>query len=117
MELLTADDRIDIVGIAANGAESVRLAGELDPDLVLMDLDMPIMDGFEATRRIRRRGGKTQVIILTGVGTTADAGKARAAGAAGFVTKDRMNADLLDSFHELAALAIVFGALDRPTDD
>lgn len=114
---LASDDRIDVVGIARTGAEALELASELLPDLVLMDLQMPVMDGLEATRKIRAGGGRTQVIMLTGVGTASDAQQARLAGAAGYITKERMAVDLLQSFHEVATIALVFGRLDQPLDD
>lgn len=111
---LTMDERIEVVGIARDGAEALELASALLPDLVLMDLQMPVMGGLEATRKIRAGGGRTQVIVLTGVGTSADAQEARTAGAAGYITKDRMAVDLLDSFHEVATIALVFGTTDQP---
>jgi CheY-like chemotaxis protein len=114
---LATDERIEVVGIARDGAEALELASALLPDLVLMDLQMPVMGGLEATRKIRAGGGRTQVIVLTGVGTSADAQEARAAGAAGYITKDRMAIDLLDSFHEVATIALVFGTIDQPPLD
>jgi CheY-like chemotaxis protein len=112
---LATDERIDVVGIATTGTEALELTSSLLPDLVLMDLQMPVMDGLEATRKIRSGGGRTQVIMLTGVGTASDAQEARRAGAAGYITKERMAVDLLQSFHEVATIALVFGTLDQPT--
>lgn len=114
---LASDERIDVVGIATTGAEALELTSELLPDLVLMDLQMPVMDGLEATRKIRSGGSRTQVIMLTGVGTASDAQEARLAGAAGYITKERMAIDLLQSFHEVATIALVFGTLDQPMQD
>ncbi|MBW3557431.1 MAG: response regulator transcription factor [Actinobacteria bacterium] len=77
-----------IVGEAADGEEAVRLALELTPDVVLMDISMPVLDGVEATRQVRRQCPATQVVVLT---MHADADLVRRAlqsGAAGYLTKD-----------------------------
>src|SRR3954447_3517522 len=59
------DAGFDVVGEAADGAEAVRLAEELHPDVILMDVTMPVLDGVEATRQVRDRVPGTQVVILT----------------------------------------------------
>jgi DNA-binding NarL/FixJ family response regulator len=64
--ILRAEESIEIVGRAADGREAVRLTEELAPDVVLMDLSMPRLDGFEATRRIRSDTPGTAVVVLTG---------------------------------------------------
>src|SRR6266850_6364324 len=79
---LSADGRIDVVGIAANGEEAVQLSSLLQPDVILMDLKMPLMDGVEATRLIV--GGampRPRVLILTGSDEPDALRRARAAGA------------------------------------
>jgi DNA-binding NarL/FixJ family response regulator len=87
-------DGLDVVGRAQDGREAARLARLLLPDLVLLDLDMPVMDGIEATRRIRRALPSARVVIVTGSDSADDVDRARRAGAAGYVTKDRLAADL-----------------------
>jgi DNA-binding NarL/FixJ family response regulator len=74
---LSADGRIDVAGIAHDGLEALELTKTLRPDLVLLDLEMPRMDGYETLRRLNRRVHKPPVIVLTGV-TDGD-GLARAA--------------------------------------
>jgi DNA-binding NarL/FixJ family response regulator len=64
---LSADGRIDVAGIAHDGLEALELTKSLRPDLVLLDLEMPRMDGYETLRRLNRRTRKPPVIVLTGV--------------------------------------------------
>jgi two-component system nitrate/nitrite response regulator NarL len=101
--LLTTDERISVVGAARDGKEAVRLWRQLRPDVILMDISMPVMDGFEATRRIRQEGQDACVLMLTGSNARTDVDLARKAGAAGYVTKDRIAADLIEAIVEVAA--------------
>lgn len=110
---LSADERVDVVGLAHTGQEAVELVRELVPDVVVMDIDMPIVDGIEATRQIREGGVRTSVLILTGTNSRASAESAREAGAAGFLTKDRTIADLIESFYEIASLTLAFSGRKR----
>src|ERR671932_1138477 len=99
--LLTTDERIDVIGTARDGKEAVRLWRKLRPDVILMDISMPVMDGFEATRRIRRERDDACVLMLTGSNARTDVDLARKAGAAGYVTKDRIAAELIDAIVEV----------------
>jgi DNA-binding NarL/FixJ family response regulator len=101
--ILAADPRMSVVAHASDGREAVRLARELAPDVVLMDISMPVMDGFEATREIRAERKETRVLMLTGSNSRVDVDRARRAGAAGYVTKDRIAAELLDAIVEVVS--------------
>jgi DNA-binding NarL/FixJ family response regulator len=109
--------RIDVVGIAANGEEAVQLSGLLQPDVILMDMKMPLMDGIEATRRIV--GGDMpppRILILTGSDEPDALQRARVAGASGYLTKDRSAAALTEALTGLVSLAAAFppGAQSEP---
>ncbi len=94
---LGTEQRIDVIGRAANGEEAVQLAGDLHPDVVLMDISMPVMDGFAAAERIRRALPGTCVLFLTGSNSPADVARAREAGGSGYVTKERIASELVDA--------------------
>jgi two-component system, NarL family, response regulator DesR len=100
--ILDDEESIEVVGRAADGEEAARLAAELAPDVVLMDLSMPRLDGFEATRRIRASTPDTAVVVLTGSLDSDDAARAKEAGATGFVTKDRILAELVTAIRSAA---------------
>ncbi|MEV4193909.1 response regulator transcription factor [Streptomyces toxytricini] len=97
----TAD--LEVVGEAADGAEAVRLAAELAPDVVVMDIRMPQMDGIEATRRITAGPGATRVLILTTFDEDDHVHGALRAGASGFAVKDMALDDLLAAVRVVAA--------------
>lgn len=101
--ILATDDRIEVTGQAADGAEAVRLALTLDPDVILMDIAMPVMDGFQATKQIRKQRSNARILMLTGSDSRTDVDRAREAGAAGYVTKDRIAAELIDAILEVVA--------------
>ena len=101
--ILHTDDRLEVAGHATDGAEAVQLALSLDPDVVLMDIAMPNMDGFQATKQIRKQRPGACVLMLTGSNSRNDVDRARAAGAAGYVTKDRIAAELIDAIIEVAS--------------
>ena len=94
--LATADD-IELVAMAANGAEAVDLVAEHHPDIVLMDLSMPELDGVAATRTIVAAGGSTQVVVLTSFSDRQRILDALDAGAAGYVLKHAEPDELLDA--------------------
>jgi DNA-binding NarL/FixJ family response regulator len=98
---LSNDERIEIVGKAEDGEEAVKLALAKKPDVVLMDIAMPKIDGVEATKRIRANGCSPSVLMLTGSNSRADVSRAREAGAAAYVTKDRIASHLLEAIVEL----------------
>ncbi len=91
---LELDPEMVVVGEAADGAEAVRLAHQLRPDIVLMDLLMPVMDGIEATATIRRELPETEVLALTSVLEDASVVGAVRAGAIGYLLKDTQAAPL-----------------------
>jgi DNA-binding NarL/FixJ family response regulator len=93
--MLLAMPELEVVGRAGDGAQALDAARSLSPDLVLMDVDMPRMDGIEATRRIVAEFPEAAVIMVTGSPLSEDEERARSAGAAGYVTKDRIACDLL----------------------
>jgi DNA-binding NarL/FixJ family response regulator len=85
--LLSLSDRIEIVGEAQNGIEAVENVQLLHPDIVLMDLEMPVLDGYETTSRIKSIQPATRVIILSIHYGAAEREHARSAGADGFLAK------------------------------
>jgi DNA-binding NarL/FixJ family response regulator len=100
---LTDDGEIDVVGEAPNGAEAVTLAHALKPDVVLMDLLMPVMDGITAIGQIRRELPDTEVIALTSVLEDASVVGAIRAGAIGYLLKDTQAEELLRAIKAAAA--------------
>jgi DNA-binding NarL/FixJ family response regulator len=103
--LLSGEDDIEVVGEAANGAEAVALAASERPDLMLMDVRMPVMDGLEATRRITgdETLAETRVVILTTFDLDEYVHEALRAGASGFLLKDTLPVDLLNAVRVVAA--------------
>ena len=99
--ILATDERIEVVGQASDGGEAVELARRLGPDVVLMDVSMPVLDGFEATREIRAASDDTHVLMLTGSNSRADVDRSRQAGASGYVTKDRIASELVAAIVEV----------------
>ena len=101
--ILTTDTRIQVVGRARDGREAVELAEQLDPNVVLMDISMPLLDGIEAAKKLSKSRPNTSVLMLTGSNARSDVARARRAGVAGYVTKDRIAAELIDAILEVAS--------------
>jgi DNA-binding NarL/FixJ family response regulator len=93
-QLLATFDDVELVGAAADGAEAVALCAERDADVVLMDLEMPVLDGIEATRRIRDARPEVAVVVLTSFSDRDRILRALDAGAAGYLLKDAEPAEL-----------------------
>ncbi|MFL5952292.1 MAG: response regulator transcription factor [Gaiellaceae bacterium] len=101
--ILATDRRLQVAGQAGDGAEAVRLALEVRPDVILMDIAMPVMDGVQATQQIRKQWPTACVLMLTGSNSRWDVDRAREAGAAGYVTKERIAAELIDAILEIGS--------------
>ena len=100
--ILEGEAGVECVGVAGDGHEAIAKARELKPDVVLMDISMPALDGIEATRRLRKKQPGVAVLVLTGSNAEQDVARARAAGAVGYLTKDSIAATLVDAIHEAA---------------
>jgi DNA-binding NarL/FixJ family response regulator len=97
--ILDLEPGIDVVGEAANGAEGVRLAAELHPDVILMDVRMPVLDGIRATERIVAGGSASRVLILTTFDLDEFVYDALRVGASGFLLKDAPREQLVAAVH------------------
>ena len=103
LALLQNEERIEVVGTARNGKEAVELTSSLTPDVTLMDISMPILDGIEATRRIRERRPTACILVLTGSNIPSEVDRARQAGAAAYLTKDRVGSNLVETIVDVAS--------------
>ncbi|MQS15685.1 response regulator transcription factor [Streptomyces kaniharaensis] len=112
--LLESQPDTEVVGEAAHGAEAVRLTADLRPDVVLMDIRMPGMDGIEATRQIVATGGRSRILVLTTFDLDEYAHAALRAGASGFLLKDARPEELLAGIRAVAeGDAVVAPAITR----
>lgn len=100
--LLDAADGLTVVGQASDGAEAVERAREVAPDVVLMDLSMPGVDGVEGTRRLRDEVPEARVVVLTSFSDTTRVQEALAAGAVGYLLKDSEPRDLVAAVRSAA---------------
>jgi two-component system, NarL family, response regulator LiaR len=100
---LELDPGLEVVGEASNGEEAVEMALRLEPDVVLMDLLMPVMDGIEATREIRLRRPEVEVVALTSVLEDASVTGAIKAGAIGYLLKTTEADELCEAIRAAAA--------------
>ncbi|MFZ0546550.1 MAG: response regulator transcription factor [Candidatus Promineifilaceae bacterium] len=102
MMLLSEETDIEVVGDANNGVEALARIGQLQPDVVLMDLVMPEMDGIVTTTQIRQKYPNCQVLVLTSFAEDQRVPDAIQAGAVGYLLKDVLRADLLQAIHSAA---------------
>jgi DNA-binding NarL/FixJ family response regulator len=100
--LLSVQPDFDVVGEATNGLEALSLVEDLTPDIVLMDLRMPVLDGVRATREIKEKFPETRVVILTTFDDDADLFEGLKAGAAGYVLKEISSEQLFEAIHAAA---------------
>jgi DNA-binding NarL/FixJ family response regulator len=101
--ILDAEDDIEVVGEAIDGRDAVEQFGRLTPDIVVMDVRMPTMDGIEATRRLASAGGPARVLILTTFDLDEYVFEALRAGASGFLLKDRPPEELVAAVRIVAS--------------
>lgn len=100
--LLAAQKDFSVVGEVANGCEAVDIVKDLKPEIVIMDLMMPVMNGAEATKIIRKISPETKIIILTSYGTSRELREALDNGASGILMKDAAADDLITVIREVA---------------
>ena len=101
--ILEGEDDLAVVGEASDGAEAIRQVRELEPDVVLMDVRMPVLDGIEATRAITRSGAEARIIILTTFDLDEYAFAGFQAGASAFLLKDVAPAELISAVRVVAS--------------
>lgn len=103
--ILSSEDRIEVVGRAADGEEAVAMARTLEPDVVALDISMPVMDGFEAAAEMEQFERPPSILMLTGSNSSDDVDRARRAGVKGYMTKDSIAAQLVDAILAAADVA------------
>jgi len=95
--VLSTEERIEVVGRAADGGEAVTMAQQLEPDVIALDISMPVMDGFEAAVELEKLVRPPAILMLTGSSAPEDIDRARRVGAKGYITKDSIAARLVDA--------------------
>ena len=113
---LEQDPRFEIVAVAEDGDDALRLVDEAEPDVVLLDAQMPKDEALAATRSISESNRAPRVLILTGVGDELDAVEAHDAGATAFLRRPRSAADLLETLELATALIGATVPQDEPED-
>lgn len=98
--LLSAEEGMSVVGMAADGVEAVRLTQELQPDVILLDLVMPRMDGVQATLEIKRTYPEARILVLTSFAENHQVFSAIKAGAIGYLMKDTSSEELIQAIHD-----------------
>jgi DNA-binding NarL/FixJ family response regulator len=116
--VVEADPELSVVGEAADGHEAVALTKALRPDVVLMDVRMPILDGIEATHRLVEAGTEARIVVLTTFGLDEYVLGALRAGASGFILKEAPPEEILEAIHVVAAGdALIAPAVTRAVVD
>ena len=116
--VIEADSNLTVVGEAADGHEAVALTKALRPDVVLMDVRMPILDGIEATHRLVEAGTEARIVVLTTFGLDEYVLGALRAGASGFILKEAPPEEILEAIHVVAAGdALIAPAVTRAVVD
>jgi DNA-binding NarL/FixJ family response regulator len=98
--LLESDSKCSVIGEAANGRAAASMAKELSPDVIVMDISMPEMNGLEAARNILRERPATRIIMTTAMGTEPYRRVSLSLGAAGFVDKSCLDSELIELVHQ-----------------
>lgn len=101
--IIETDEQMAVAGLAGNGMQAVELARSLRPDIVLMDISMPVLDGIAALEQIRAADDGACVLVLTGSDSPHDVDRARRAGAAGYVTKDCIAEELIGAIRAVVS--------------